>query len=199
MWQTIDSLGDMLTVFGIGIALVTLIQEMRLRNHSILNEKARAQLAQVKQRLRALAKRDPESETEGHSGSASGAILLSGEASGRSNATAFASVTMALDPSDPIEKQIEALDFNMTQMWTSMEAQQTVHREGDAKRAETNSARETERSEALRAQIDSLAVSIATEERKDAEIGERSNRREVWGLGIALVGTALSSIAQSLG
>lgn len=174
----LDTIGNLLNIGGILVALAGLLLESRQRRWSVLGERGQEMRLWLGRAWRKVTGKPP--RTIHVSGSAEGRLQLDG--------IGFVTVQKPVNPNDPLPVVLEALQDNMREMVKSSEEQQKWHRE-----------RLGERLEVLDRRIAATGERLAEEAEADSEIAARSLRLEVWGLAVALIGTGFSSLASLLG
>ena len=178
MTGALDTIGNLLNIGGILVALFGLILESRQRRWPVLGKRGQ-RLRHMAIRVWARLRRKPPQ------------VVAIGTAKGHGLALGGTAFGLALKPVNaeaPLSDLLDALQYNMREMLKSSEAKQDWLRE-----------RQAERIEALKHRLDATNQRITDESSTEREIASRSLRLEVWGLAVALLGTGVSSVASLLG
>ena len=175
--QTLDTIGNVLSIVGIVIALFALLSEGRTRDVQIggkvwgwVRHRAVVMWARIRKR--------PPQRVE--IGPAIDTIGLTDSFEVRH--------TRQVDPAAPVAEQLAALDHNLREGIEHLERRQ----DGSAERL-------SERIENVRHAVRDTHARVVENEREEKEIATASLRREMWGLLLAGVGTALSAVASLFG
>lgn len=176
MTDVLDTLGSVLNIGGILVALFGLLVESRQRRWSVLGERGEKVAHWLRRIWRKVRRTQPHS------------VHVTGTGIGVAiGGTGFVTVLRPVNPEDPLPVVLEALQHNMRELVRSSESKQEWHRE-----------RMSQGIEVLSKRIAATGARMVEEAEKDKVIAARSLRLEVWGLAVALLGTGFSSLASLL-